>query len=569
MKESNNQSNRLQASGASLASGKDRRYPITAAMLLTTLCVGAQSQDRPNILYIMSDDHAFQCISAYGSDISKIAPTPNIDRIADEGIRFDQAFVENSISTPSRACLMTGLYSHQNGQRQLAEGIDTTLTFFPELLQEAGYQTAVIGKWHMMCNPKGFDYYKVLNDQGPYYNPGFKSKDSNGKYIKEEGYTTDLITDHAIEFLDYRDTNTPFCLMVHHKAPHRAWLPDTKYLGLYDDVTFPHPTTWNDDYTTRGSAVRTQRMDIGRDMQFTNDLKVDDNDLANPNIRRAVGEYGRMNAEQQAAIDAYFSQRSKDLAAMNLEGDALREWKYQTYLRDYLSVIRSVDESVGRLLDYLDKHGLLDNTIVIYTSDQGFYMGEHGWFDKRFMYEESLRTPLLVRYPREIKAGSVSRQLVQNIDYAPTFLDYAGVKKPKELPGRSLKPLFNADSTRWRKDIYYHYYDYPAWHMVRKHDGVRNDRYKLIHFYGKGSERAQAENKYQNMPGTSEYNAFMGMLKSGYIGNDPDIDYYELYDLKADPNELNNVIDNPEYSKVKKDLLKKLKKYRKKLKIDE
>lgn len=547
----------------------NNRYSLMAPLLLAAMHANAQDKSRPNILYIMSDDHAFQCISAYGSDVSRLAPTPNIDRIAREGMRFDAAFVENSVSTPSRACLMTGLYSNQNGQRQLGEGIDTTKVFFTELLQQAGYQTGLVGKWHMRCTPKGFDYYKVLNDQGPYYNPDFRSNDSGNRYVREQGYTTDLITTHALEFLKARDQKKPFCLLVHHKAPHRNWLPALKNLGRYDHVTFPLPHSWNDDYATRGSAVRTQKMDIGRDMTLESDLKVDLNNPAHPNVSRVFGEWGRLSDEQRAPIREYFAQRSYNYAEQRPEGEALRQWKYQWYLRDYLSVIQSVDESVGQLLNYLERNRLAENTIVVYTSDQGFYMGEHGWFDKRFMYEESLRTPLVVRYPQEVKAGSVSQQMVQNIDYAATFLDYAGVKQPKEMSGRSLKPLFRADSTHWRKDIYYHYYDYPAWHVVRKHDGVREARYKLIHFYGKGGARAQAENKYQNTPGTAEYNGFEWMLKSGYIVDDPDVNYDELYDLKEDPHELKNVIDDPRYAKVKRRLQKKLERYRKKLKVDE
>lgn len=547
----------------------NNRYPISGSMLLMALYAAAQSNQRPNILYIMSDDHAYQCISAYGSKVFSQTPTPHIDRIANEGMRFDRAFVENSLSTPSRACLITGLYSHQNGQKQLAEGIDTTKTFFSELLQQAGYQTAVVGKWHMHCNPKGFDYYKILDDQGPYYNPDFRSNTTHNKFVREQGYTTELITQHAIEWLDQRDKNKPFCLLVHHKAPHRNWAPAIKYLGMYDKVNFALPHSWNDDYATRGSAAHTQKMEIGKDMTLPSDLKVDVQHLDNPDGSRVFGEWYRLNDEQKPAIRNYFTQRSKNFAALNLKGEALRQWKYQTYLRDYMAVIHSVDESVGELLDYLDKNGLLDNTIVVYTSDQGFYMGEHGWFDKRFMYEESFRTPLVVRYPKEIKAGSVSHQLVQNIDYAPTFLDYAGVKQPKEMTGHSLKPLFRADSTNWRKDLYYHYYDYPAWHMVRKHDGVRDNRYKLIHFYGKGSERALSENKYQQQPGTHEYRGYMGMLRSGYIGNDPDVNYDELYDLQTDPYEHHNLINNPKYAKIKDRLQKRLNAYRKQLKVDE
>jgi len=545
------------------------RPAVITTVLFYTAAGMSQSDRRPNILYIMRDDHAFQCISAYGSDVSRLAPTPNIDRLARQGMRFDRAFVENSISTPSRACLMTGLYSHQNGQRQLAEGIDTTKVFFTELLQKNGYQTAVVGKWHMMCDPKGFDFYKVLNDQGTYYNPDFRSNRTSNRYERETGYATDLITEHAIEWLEKRDKDKPFCLLVHHKAPHRSWFPNIENLGLYDSTEFPYPATWNDDYATRGSAARTQRMDIGRDMELRQDLKVDSRSPENPDVQYAYGEYARLNPEQREAIDAYYAERSLEYAKVKDDKSKLRDWKYQTYMRDYMSFIKSVDESVGELVNYLESHGMLENTIVVYTSDQGFYMGEHGWFDKRFMYEESLRTPLLVMFSREIKAGTVSRQLVQNIDFAPTFLDYAGIKKPKEMTGMSLKQLFRSDSTKWRHDIYYHYYDYPAWHMVRKHDGVRSERYKLIHFYGKGGERAQSENKYQAQEGTAEYNSYMWMVKTGYVGNDDDIEYDELYDLHNDPSELRNIIDDPAYSDIRKKLQKKLEKYRKRLKIDE
>lgn len=537
----------------------------------------AAATQRPNIVYIMCDDHAFQCISAYGSPISKLAPTPNIDRIAERGMRFDRAFVENSLSTPSRACLMTGLYSNQNGQRQLGEGIDTTRTFFTEQLQQAGYQTAVVGKWHMGCDPKGFDYYHIYNDQGQYYNPQYRGTDTDGKYIVEEGYSTDLTTDHALSFIEHRDTNKPFCLLLHHKAPHRNWLANTKYFGMYDNVTFPMPETFYDDYETRGSAVRTQKMSVTKDMRWEQDFKVPEMlDTANADswdsYLSLMNEVNRMNPEQRIAWGKYYFPRNRRLLEARLTGKELDEWKYQNYIRDYMSVIKSVDESVGRVLDYLDSHGLTDNTIIVYTSDQGFYMGEHGWFDKRFMYEESLRTPLLIAYPGHIRPGTVCNKLVQNIDYAPTFLDLAGISKPKELPGRSLTPLFKAgDKVKgWRNSIYYHYYDYPTYHMVRKHDGVRTDRYKLIHFYGEGGLDAVKENKYQRQPGTREHGCMTYLTSLGYFEpKDSAVNYNELYDLQADPHELNNLYGKPGYEKITKQLQKQLNDYRKSIAVDE
>lgn len=547
---------------------QSRSITLCSSLFVTAASTLAQNQ-RPNIIYIMSDDHAYQCISAYGHAIGRVAPTPNIDRIARNGAIFTNAFVENSISTPSRACLITGLYSHQNGQRQLCEGIDTTKTFFSETLHDAGYQTAMIGKWHMLCEPKGFDYFKIHDGQGTYYNPVFKTNESDGKWIREEGYASELVTEYAIDFMEHRDKNRPFCMLLHHKAPHRSWFPDTAFVGMYDNVEFPLPDTWNDDYSTRGSAAVTQKMEIGKDMEMALDLKTDILHPDSAHVGEVYKEYGRLNPDQKAVIDAYYGQRSNDFNKLHLEGEALRQWKYQTYMRDYMAVIHSVDESVGQVLDYLEKNGLAENTIVIYTSDQGFYMGEHGWFDKRFMYEESLRTPFVMCYPKEIKPGTVIDQMVQNIDYAPTFLDYAGVKKQKQLPGLSFRRLFNEDNPKWRKDIYYHYYDYPAWHLTRKHDGVRDERYKLIHFYGKGGLRAQQENKYQRVPGTVEYADFKSMADSGYITDAPDICYDELYDLKTDPNELHNLINDPRYAKIRKRLQKRLDHYRKSLRIDE
>ena len=550
-----------------------------AALSCVTAAYAQQqkAQQHPNIVYIMCDDHAYQCISAYGSALSKLAPTPNIDRLAERGMRFDRAFVENSLSTPSRACLMTGQYSHQNGQRQLGEGIDTTRTFFTELLQEAGYQTAVVGKWHMGCDPKGFDYYHVYNDQGQYWNPQYRGTDTNNEFVVEEGYSTDLTTDHALSFIEHRDPSKPFCLLLHHKAPHRNWQANLKYLGMYDDVEFPMPENFYDDYATRGSAARTQKMSVTRDMRWEQDFKVPEMlDLNNPDSKDSynalMGEINRMTPEQRSAWGRYYFPRNRRLLEAQLKGKDLDNWKYQVYIRDYMSVIASVDESVGRVLDYLDKNGLTDNTMIVYTSDQGFYMGEHGWFDKRFMYEESLRTPLIVSYPGHTKPGSVCNRLVQNIDYAPTFLALAGVSQPKDMPGRSLVPvLTNGDNVKnWRQSIYYHYYDYPTYHMVRKHDGVRTERYKLIHFYGKGGLDAVSENKYQNVPGTREYGTMKGLESIGYFEpKDEAVDYCELYDLQADPHEQNNIFGKPGTEKIMKQLQRELDKYRKTLAVGE
>ena len=533
-----------------------------AVICLSGIASETYAQKRPNIVFIMSDDHSYQTISAYGGDVSRLAPTPNIDRIGDEGMRFDRAFVENSLSTPSRACLMTGLYSNQNGQMQLNEGIDTTKTFVSEYLQQAGYQTAAVGKWHMMCEPKGFDFYRVLQGQGDYYNPLFKSHDSEGQYVKEQGYATELITEHAIEFLNSRDEEKPFALFILHKAPHRDWKPDLKYLGLYDKIEFPLPETFWDDYATRGEAAHTQKMRIAECM-----TDISDNHIYDYNEKVKANFTKFLTPAQRKTWDAYYEKRNKDFIDAHLTDSAKVVWKYQRYLHDYLSVIHSIDESVGDIYEYLERNGLLENTMLVYASDQGFYMGEHGWFDKRFMYEESFRTPLLIRYPGTTNAQHSSDKLVQNIDFVPTLLDAAGVTKPKELPGHSLLPLLKGEPVSdWRTSLYYHYYDYPAWHMVRKHDGVRTERYKLIHFYGKGGSRAVEENKYQLIEGSAEYSDLQYLKQSdAFSENDSDLDYYELYDLENDPNELNNVEGQREYKKIEKDLKKLLEQYRKEI----
>ncbi len=436
----------------------------------------------PNIIFIMADDHASHALSCYGSKINK---TPNLDRLAKEGVRFSNCFCTNSICAPSRAVILTGKYSHINGV------IDNRVKFnggqqtFPKLLQKAGYETAVIGKWHLKSKPTGFDYSNILPGQGAYYNPEFIEM---GKHKKHEGYVTDIITNFCLDWLRDRKGDRPFCLMYHHKAPHRNWQPDKKHAKMYDGLNIPVPKTFDDDYKTRSKTAGTAEMTIEHHLT-PRDLKIDPPE--------------------------------------GLTGQALKKWKYQRYIKDYLRCVVSIDDNIGRLLDYLDAAGLAKNTIVIYTSDQGFYLGEHGWFDKRFMYEESLRMPLLVRYPKEIKAGSVNDDIVLNLDFAPTLLDFAGVSKPADMQGRSFRPALQGSTPNdWRTSIYYHYYEYPAVHMVKRHYGVRTKRYKLIHFYY-------------------------------------DIDAWELYDLQKDPNELNNIYDVPAYADIVKQLKAELKRLRK------
>ncbi len=504
---------------------------IAAAGMLTG-CTQNKSvkSKRMNIVYIMCDDHSFQTISAYGHALSRLAPTPNIDRLASSGIVFNRAYVENSLSTPSRACLMTGLYSHQNGQTMLSNVMDSTVTFIPELMHEAGYQTAMFGKWHMLCEPRGFDTYRILRDQGEYYNPVFKSEDSKGRYIREEGYATDLITDHAIDFLENRDRNKPFLLYVHHKAPHRSWMPDFKYLDLYEDVEFPLPETFYDDYATRGAAMQEQRMRIEDDMSMVYDLKLYGYEGSTHQYDRPFMlnyALGSMTDEERERWYAEYSKKNEWFFENydKMTEEELVKWKYQRYIKDYLRVIKSVDESVGRILDYLEANDLMDNTIIVYTSDQGFYMGEHGWFDKRFMYEESFRTPLLIHYPGN-KGGTRSEALVQNLDFGPTFLDIAGAGQPDNMFGRSIVPVLKKNGSeprKWRSHLYYHFYDHTPEHNVLRHDGIFNKRYKLIHFYD----------------------------ETGAIPS-----YEEFFDLQNDPYELTNLISDPKY----KDLIDKFKK---------
>lgn len=485
---------------------------------------------RPNIIFIMTDDHTQKAISAYGSQLIQ---TPNIDRIANEGILFTRSFVTNSICAPSRAVMLTGKYSHMNGLRDNHDVFDTSQMVFPKLLQKVGYQTSIVGKWHLKNVPSGFDDWTILPDQGHYYNPTFIQ---NGDTIDYQGYVTDIITDLALGVLENRDTTKPFCLVYHQKAPHRNWMPHVKHLSLFNDKDFPLPETFFDDYATRTAAVKEQDMRV-EDMFLSMDMKLQpefyekETGTGGHKLHKAVADwerlYKRLTEEQKKAWDAHYEKVNYDFKKKNLKGKDLARWKYQRYIKDYLRCVVSVDENVGRLLQYLDENNLTKNTIVVYTSDQGFYLGEHGWYDKRFMYEETLSTPLIIRYPDEIPTGQRTNAMVLNLDYAPTFLDYASSIIPEDIQGKSLRPICkNEPPEDWRTSIYYHYYQSTGWHHVPKHCGVRTERHKLIHYY----ER----------------------------------DAWEFYDLENDPNEILNLYDNREYaeevSRLKREL-KRLKVY--------
>ena len=467
------------------------------------------AQDRPNILFIMADDHAAHAISAYGSRINK---TPNLDRIANQGMRFNNCFAVNSICAPSRATILTGKYSHINGVT-VFNRFDGSQWTVAKALQSAGYQTAMIGKWHLTSDPTGFDFWNILPGQGLYHDPVFIRM---GERQKLSGYATDLITDKAIEFLKNRSKDKPFFLMCHHKAPHRPWQPDAKHAHLYDDVDIPEPDTFNDDYATRADAATEATMRIDRHLT-RNDLKI------TPPPGLTGEQLNRWRRGVDAELEVTVSGETKKLT-----GEALKKWKYQRYIKDYLRCIASVDENVGRLLDYLDQAGLSGNTIVIYTSDQGFFLGDHNWFDKRFMYEESIRMPFLIRYPGTISPGSVNDAMILNVDFAPTFLEFAGLSAPADLQGRSLVPLLRGGQPKdWRTGWYYRYYHYPADHRVQPHYGVRTDRFKLIYF-----------NR---------------------------LEQWEFFDLKNDPRELKNVYADPAYINTVNELKVEMARQRKKL----
>lgn len=502
-----------------------------------------QPDQRPNIVYIMTDDHTAQMMSCYDR---RFIETPNLDRIAADGVRFTHSYVANSLSGPSRACMLTGKHSHKNGFTNNEHGIfDGSQQTMPKLLRAAGYETALIGKWHLVSTPTGFDHWEILPAQGDYYNPQFIHMD--GTRAVDSGYVTRIITDKALEWMDKRrPTSNPFALFIHHKACHRAWLPALEDLRLYEDRTFPLPPEFHDDYAGREAAGRTE-MEIGKDMDIVYDTKMFVSPTETPRTRLSAsyqGMIGRLSkAERQRYDDFYvplsrqfyerwgkdynfLPQQSQSSIAGSRDAELL-EWKYQRYMRDYAKVVHELDVQVGRVLDYLEEKGLLDNTLVVYTSDQGFYMGEHGWFDKRFMYEESLSTPLVMHLPKGLERRGIIDEMVQNIDYAPTFLELAGVPVPADIQGVSLVPLLKGKAAskqdkqkikHWRNAIYYHYYEYPAEHDVRRHYGIRTDRYKLIHFYGH------------------------------------DVNSWELFDLKNDPHEMHNLYGQPGMERLQRDM---------------
>jgi len=450
---------------------------------LKTLCAGtvaaslpswiyscASGKKKPNILFIMSDDHAAHAISCYGSNINQ---TPHLDRLASEGIRFDNCFCTNGICAPSRASILTGKYNHLNGMLDNKLKFDGEQTTLPKLLKPVGYQTAMIGKWHLKSEPTGFDYYKVVPGQGKYFDPVFRVKGSWPETVEEKGYATDVITDEAIRFMQTANPDQPFLLMCHHKAPHRPWQPDAKHWEQFKDREIPEPPTLFDNYKGKAEAVKNAEMTLEHHMHPM--------------------DTGWLTAPE------------------NLKGKDLVRWRYQHYMRNYLACIASIDDNIGRILDFLKKSGLEKNTIVVYTSDQGFFLGDHGWFDKRFMYEESLRMPLIIRYPGVVPKGQVSHDLILNVDFAPTFLDCAGVDIPKDIQGESFRKILRGRTPKnWRQSAYYHYYEYPAWHMVDAHYGIRTQRYKLIHYYGYTDE-------------------------------------WEFFDLKEDPHEMDNRYNLPKY----------------------
>ncbi len=499
------------------------------AIMATTLffsCKEGQPK-RPNIVFIMSDDHAYQAISAYSD---KLIQTPNIDRIANEGMLFTNACVTNSICAPSRAVILTGKHSHLNGKVDNYFPFDTTNVTFPQLLQANGYQTAMFGKLHFGNNPKGFDEFKILPDQGHYYNPDFITKKEGN--ITLTGYVTDLITDMTLNWLkNEREKDKPFFLAFLHKAPHREWLPAERHYKEFINRSFPEPATLFDTYEGRGRAAHEQEMNLLTYMNWAGDSKVFPENMDKLGIKESHPydkafyntTVGRMNPEQRKVWDETYGKMNEEFMKKypTMTNTDKMKWRYQRYMQDYLGSIASVDEGVGKVLDFLKENGLDENTIVVYTSDQGFYLGEHGWFDKRFIYDESFKTPLLIKWPAVIKAGSKNTQMVQNLDFAQTFLEAAGLTPPADMQGESLIPIFNGKGQNFRDAAYYHYYEYPSVHMVKRHYGIVTEKFKLIHFYY-------------------------------------DVDEWELYDRLNDPKEMKNVYNDPKYTDIKADLHKRL-----------
>lgn len=498
---------------------------ILNSLAFSIVGANAQEHQKPNVIYIMSDDHAVQAISAYGHPVGTVAQTPNLDRIANEGILFNGSYCGNSISGPSRATVLTGKHSHANGfKKNNGVPFNSDQITMPKILQENGYRTAMIGKWHLGSKPTGFDHWLMLNDQGQYFNPQFITENDTTIHM---GYATDLITDYSINWIEeQRKTKKPFFIMIHHKAPHRSWMPAPRHYYKFENTEFPVPETLFDDYNTRTRAAKEQMMTIDKHMFLGYDLKLSDSVGSTNWINDGMkASFGNMTAEEKKLYKASYQKTNDEFNKNKPTGKDLVKWKYQRYMRDYCATITAVDENVGRLLDYLEKSDLDENTVVIYTSDQGFYLGEHGWYDKRFMYEESMRMPLLMKFPKSIKPGKQTNALVQNIDYAPTILDFCGIEKPKEMHGVSFKQVVEDGKPKtWRKSLYYRYYEYNKWiHYVMPHVGVKQERYKLIAFHSPKDEV-----------------------------------YWELYDLKNDPQEMTNIFGTKGTHKITRNLKNEL-----------
>ena len=487
------------------------RWPYILLWCWVTLLPLHAENARPNILFIFTDDHAIRALGAYGDELTRLAPTPNLDRLATEGGLFRHHFVTNSICAPSRAAVLTGKHSHLNGQKTNKDVFDGEQQTFPKLLQQTGYTTGIIGKWHLKSDPTGFDHWMIYPDQGYYYNPSYRS--ANGKQTLK-GYSVEVTTDLVLEFLStHQDDEQPFLLMCQYKAPHRNWMPGPKYLDRFKDITFPEPDTLFDDFSGRSQASRKHKMGILEDMDLTYDLKV-------PGFKGRYAKWmarhlKRMSKDQRIAWDEAYAEENEAFLNAELSEENTLRWKYQRYLKDYLRCVAAVDDQVGRILDHLEETGIADNTLVVYSSDQGFYLGEHGWFDKRWMYEPSLRAPLLMRWPGRIPPGTRITNLTQNIDLAPTFLEAAGASIPKDIQGESMVPLFRGKNTDWRTSVYYQYHQKGS-HGVATHYGVRDERYKLIYF--------------------------------------DQLDEWELFDLENDPQEMTSLAHEPEHQPLRKKL---------------
>ena len=498
-----------------------------SALCILLVCHNQSIADqKPNIVFIFSDDHAPHAIGAYNGWLKSVNPTPRIDELAKQGMLFEKSFCTNSICGPSRAVIMTGKHSHKNGFMNNGNTFNWNQQTFPKILRKAGYTTALYGKSHLKGNPKGFDDWKVLPGQGDYYNPDLITPKGR---VRIDGHCTDVVTDLAVEWLKTgRDKTKPFMLMVQHKAPHRNWMPALRHLPLYDDIKIPEPTTLFDKWEDNAPPARHQELEIDRHMDINYDLFLDltaDYEGAPSQKRQdrsAWRNMKKMTKDQLSSWRAFYGPRDKAFHEANLSGKELVRWKFQRYAKNYLRCVRGVDDSVGKIQDTLKNLKLDDNTVVIYSSDQGFYIGDHGWYDKRWMYEESLMMPLIVKWPGVTKPDSRSVQMVQNLDYAQTFLEMAGAEIPSNMQGRSLVPILkNGKADDWRKSIYYHYYEYPSVHMIPRHYGIRTERYKLIHFYQFGNE-------------------------------------WEMYDLKEDPDELTNIYGKADKKSLQKDLKEQL-----------